>query len=354
MSAQSSQPLLEVIDLKVHFPVTRGVVIPRQVGTVQAVDGVSLRIPAGQTLGLVGESGCGKSSLGRAIVGLNRPTEGAILFQGRNVATAVGAERADLRRRIQMIFQDPYSSLNPRMCVEDILAEPVRLHGLRKGRAAIRARVMELLELVELNPAHARRYPHEFSGGQRQRIGIARALACEPDLIVCDEPVSALDVSIQAQVLRLLKRLQAELGLTYLFIAHGLGVVQHISDTVAGMYLGRIVESAPGAALFANPRHAYTRALVSAVPVPDPRIERSRRRIILSGDLPDPSDPPPGCRFQTRCPVVQDRCRREEPPGSTTAQGHSAWCWRSDELDRLMPLTQGGRAPGDQAPAPTR
>lgn len=341
MTSPSSPPLLEVVDLKVHFPITRGVVIPRQVGTVQAVDGVSLSIGQGTTLGLVGESGCGKSSLGRAIVGLTRPTEGAILFRGRNIASATGPERADLRRRIQMIFQDPYSSLNPRMSIGDILAEPVRLHGLRQGREAIRARVMELLELVEMNPAHARRYPHEFSGGQRQRIGIARALACEPDLIVCDEPVSALDVSIQAQVLKLLKRLQQELGLTYLFIAHGLGVVKHISDTVAAMYLGRIVESAPGHLLFDTPRHAYTRALVSAMPVPDPGKERARKRIILSGDLPNPADPPPGCRFQTRCPVAQPRCRQDQPPRTVTPQGHSAWCWRSDELDTLMPLTQG-------------
>lgn len=340
MSAQSVTPLLEVVDLKVHFPITRGVVIPRRVGTVQAVDGVSLKIAAGTTLGLVGESGCGKSSLGRAIVGLTPPTEGSILFRGRNLASVVGPERRDLRRRIQMIFQDPYSSLNPRMSIEDILAEPVRLHGLRTGRAAIRDRVMELLELVEMNPAHARRYPHEFSGGQRQRIGIARALACEPDLIVCDEPVSALDVSIQAQVLKLLRRLQHELGLTYLFIAHGLGVVKHISDTVAAMYLGRIVEMAPCHLLFDNPRHAYTRALVSAMPVPDPRKERTRRRIVLSGDLPNPADPPPGCRFQTRCPVVQERCCSQSPPSVATPQGHRAWCWRSDELGTLMPLTR--------------
>lgn len=340
MTPPAATPLLEVIDLKVHFPVTRGVVIPRQVGTVQAVDGVSLRIAEGTTLGLVGESGCGKSSLGRAIVGLTQPTEGTILFRGRNVASASGPERADLRRRIQMIFQDPYSSLNPRMSIGDIIAEPVRLHRLREGREAIQARVMELLELVEMNPAHARRYPHEFSGGQRQRIGIARALACEPDLIVCDEPVSALDVSIQAQVLKLLKRLQQDLGLTYLFIAHGLGVVKHISDTVAAMYLGRIVESAPGHVLFDNPRHAYTRALVSAMPVPDPRKERARKRIILSGDLPNPAAPPPGCRFQSRCPIAQDRCRKDHPPRTVTPQGHSAWCWRSDELDGLMPLTQ--------------
>jgi oligopeptide transport system ATP-binding protein len=330
--------LLEVVDLKVHFPITRGVVIPRQTGTVRAVDGVSLRIPQGTTLGLVGESGCGKSTLGRAIVGLTPPTDGAILFRGENLAAVPQAERAALRRRIQMVFQDPYSSLNPRMRVEDILAEPVRLHGLRRGEAAIRARVMELLEMVELNAGHAGRYPHEFSGGQRQRIGIARALACEPDLIVCDEPVSALDVSIQAQVLKLLKRLQAELGLTYLFIAHGLGAVKHVSDTVAAMYLGRIVEIAPGRQLFDDPRHAYTRALVSAMPVPDPVRERARRRIILTGELPSAADPPPGCRFQTRCPVAQDRCRSGDPPLDRAPGDHLSWCWRADELDALMPL----------------
>lgn len=339
MIAPSQPPLLEVVNLKVHFPITRGVVIPRQVGTVQAVDGVSLRIPAGSTLGLVGESGCGKSTLGRAIVGLTQPTDGTILFQGRDLATVTGAERAALRRRIQMVFQDPYSSLNPRMCVEDILAEPVRLHGLRTGPAATRARVLELLDMVELSAGHAGRYPHEFSGGQRQRIGIARALACEPDLIVCDEPVSALDVSIQAQVLKLLKRLQAELGLTYLFIAHGLGVVKHISDTVAAMNLGRIVEMAPGRQVFDSPRHAYTRALVSAMPVPDPVIERARRRIILSGDLPSPANPPPGCRFQTRCPVAQDRCRSDDPPMQHAPGNHVSWCWRANELDMIMPLT---------------
>jgi len=331
-------PLLELIDLKVHFPVRRGLIIKRQVGAVRAVDGISLSVEAGTTLGLVGESGCGKSTLGRAVVGLTRPTSGAVIFKGKNIQNATKAEQARDRRRIQMIFQDPYASLNPRMTIGDIIAEPIMLHGLRDTPEAIRARVAELLELVELSPSHAKRYPHEFSGGQRQRVGIARALACEPDLIVCDEPVSALDVSIQAQVVGLLKRLQRELGLTYIFIAHGLGVVKHISDEVAVMYLGRIVEKADRKQLFREPAHAYTRSLVSAVPVPDPTIERHRKRIILSGDLPSPLNPPPGCRFQTRCPVAVDKCRSVEP----SLQGigdHLTACWRSAELPAIMPMT---------------
>jgi oligopeptide transport system ATP-binding protein len=338
----NAPPLLELIDLKVHFPVSRGVVFKRSAGAVKAVDGVSLKLEAGSTLGLVGESGCGKSTLGRAVVGLTKPTSGAVIFNGRNVEQSTAAERARDRRRIQMVFQDPYASLNPRMCIGDIIAEPIRLHGLREGKQAIDQRVRELLELVELNPAYARRYPHEFSGGQRQRVGIARALACEPDLIVCDEPVSALDVSIQAQVVRLLKRLQNELGLTYIFIAHGLGVVKHISDDVAVMYLGKIVEKADRRSLFASPDHAYTRSLVSAVPVPDPKIERARNRIILNGDPPSPLNPPSGCRFQSRCPVAIERCRQEEPPLVARAAGHEAACWRSDELDTIMPM--GARA----------
>ena len=332
--------LLEVIDLKVHFPVYKGSVIPRQTGAVQAVDGVSLTIEAGQTVGLVGESGCGKSTLGRAIVGLTKPTSGAVVFKGQNIDNLNAAERNDARRRIQMVFQDPYASLNPRMTVGETLAEPVMLHGLRKGRAAIAARVAELLTLVELDPAMAERYPHEFSGGQRQRVGIARALACEPDLIVCDEAVSALDVSIQAQVVKLLQRLQAELNIAYLFIAHGLGVVKQISDQVAVMYLGRIAETAPASELFRNPRHAYTRALISAAPVPDPRIERLRQRIVLSGDLPSPLNPPPGCRFHTRCPVASETCRQDPPNYRQDMPTHLSACWRSDEMDALMPMVK--------------
>lgn len=330
-------PLLELIDLKVHFPVHKGVILKRQAGTVKAVDGVSLSVEAGSTLGLVGESGCGKSTLGRAVVGLTKPTSGAVIFKGRNVQNATAAEQAADRRRVQMIFQDPYASLNPRMTIGDIIAEPVMLHKLRSTPEAIRARVAELLELVELNPSHAKRYPHEFSGGQRQRVGIARALACEPDLIVCDEPVSALDVSIQAQVVGLLKRLQRELGLTYIFIAHGLGVVKHISDAVAVMYLGKIVEQADRAELFRAPAHAYTRSLVSAVPVPDPAIERHRQRILLSGDLPSPLNPPSGCRFQTRCPVAIEQCRNSEPPLAGPGS-HVSACWRAGELPNIMPM----------------
>jgi len=330
-------PLLELIDLKVHFPVSGGSFLNRTTGTVRAVDGISLRIMPGQTLGLVGESGCGKSTLGRAVVGLAKPTSGAVVIRGKNVDNMTAAEKASERRRVQMIFQDPYASLNPRMTIGDIIGEPVMLHGLRSGKLAVQARVKELLELVELSPSYADRYPHEFSGGQRQRVGIARALACEPDLIVCDEPVSALDVSIQAQVMRLLMRLQKDLGLSYLFIAHGLGVVKQISDEIAVMYLGKLVEHG-GRQVFQHPRHAYTRALVSAAPIPDPKIERQRRRIILTGDLPSPMNPPSGCRFQTRCPIAIDRCRTEPPPMHYAANNHGAACWRTDELDVLMPM----------------
>ncbi len=333
-----TKALLEVRGLEVHFPVTKGFIFERRVGTVKAVDGVSFSIERGTTLGLVGESGCGKSTVGRAILRLVEPTAGSVLFDGADLGALGPEELRHVRRRIQMIFQDPYASLNPRMSVGEALAEPVRLHGLRQGEAAVKERVRELLGLVGLDPAYAARFPHEFSGGQRQRIGIARALACEPDLIVCDEPVSALDVSIQAQVMNLLQDLQQKLGLTYLFIAHGLNVVRHISDRVAVMYLGRIVEMGDKARLYAEPRHPYTRALLSAVPVPDPKIERRRRRIILQGDVPSPLDPPPGCRFQTRCPVVLDRCRSDDPllvaPGPDVP---AVACWRAAEVPDLLP-----------------
>jgi oligopeptide transport system ATP-binding protein len=281
--------LLQCRGLAVHFPVTRGLVFERRVGTIKAVDGIDLAIGRGETLGLVGESGCGKTTVGRAILGLAAPTAGSVIFDGQDVTTLAPDALRALRRRVQLIFQDPYASLNPRMSVGAALAEPIRLHGLRQGRAAIAARVAELLALVGLSPSFAARFPHEFSGGQRQRIGIARALACEPDLIVCDEPVSALDVSIQAQVLNLLAELQQRLGVAYLFIAHGLGVVRHVSHRVAVMYLGRIVETGEAEALFAAPRHPYTRALLSAVPLPDPKRERARRRIILEGEPARPS-----------------------------------------------------------------
>jgi oligopeptide transport system ATP-binding protein len=335
----SATPLVELRDLAVHFPVTRGLVFERRIGTVQAVDGVSLAVRAGETLALVGESGCGKTTVGRAILGLAPATAGAVLVGGRDVASLSPEALRALRRRVQLIFQDPYASLNPRMSVGEALAEPIRLHGLREGRAAVAERVAELLSLVGLSPAYAGRFPHEFSGGQRQRIGIARALACEPELIVCDEPVSALDVSIQAQILNLLQELQERLGVAYLFIAHGMNVVRHIAHQVAVMYLGRVVETGDKTSLFRAPGHPYTRALLSAVPQPDPRIERRRRRIILADDVPSPLNPPPGCRFAPRCPIALDRCAREPPPREVAGRTTVA-CWRAGEAAALMPLAE--------------
>lgn len=334
--APNDVPLVELIDLKVHFPLSRGPF--RKPGAVRAVDGISLKINRGETVSLVGESGCGKSTVARAVVGLERPTEGTVRFDGRNRAAMIAGELARERRRIQMVFQDPYASLNPRMTVASALEEPIRLHGLRPDASARKARVRELMDMVELAPSWANRYPHEFSGGQRQRIGIARALACEPELLVCDEPVSALDVSIQAQVMRLLKRLQQELGLAYLFIAHGLGVVRQISDQVAVMYLGRIVEQGAREQVFANPRHAYTRALISAAPLPDPVAERTRQRIVLAGDLPSPISPPAGCAFSTRCPVALDACRADRPAPERIEPGHRVACIRHAETPSLLPL----------------
>jgi oligopeptide transport system ATP-binding protein len=317
---KNGTPLLEVRDLKMYFPITRGIVFQRQIGAVKAVDGISMTIKRGETLGLVGESGCGKSTAGRAILQLYKPTAGEVIFNGRDLTKLNGSEMRRTRRDVQMIFQDPYASLNPRMTVGDIIGEPIKVHNLRKGTKAVRERVQELLQLVGLNPYFINRYPHEFSGGQRQRIGIARALAVEPDFVVCDEPVSALDVSIQAQVINLLEDLQDQLGLTYLFIAHGLSVVKHISDRVAVMYLGRIVELADSVELYRQPLHPYTQALLSAVPIPDPMIEKKRQRIILQGDVPSPINPPPGCRFHTRCPIsAGSKIRRS----STTAAGIS-------------------------------
>jgi oligopeptide transport system ATP-binding protein len=332
--------LVEIHGLEVHFPVRKGFIFEREVGVVKAVDGVDLEIGRGETLGLVGESGCGKSTVGRAILQLLKPTGGRIVFDGTDLATLDAEALRRLRRRVQLIFQDPYASLNPRMSVGAALAEPIRLHALRKGETAVRERARELLSLVGLSPNHAGRFPHEFSGGQRQRIGIARALACEPDLIVCDEPVSALDVSIQAQVVNLLQDLQERIGVAYLFIAHGLNVIKHISGRVAVMYMGKIVETGAKAELYANPRHPYTRALLSAVPVPDPAIERRRKRIILQGDVPSPLNPPPGCRFATRCPIAIERCAREEPKLAAPAgAAHPVACFRTDEIDRLLPHT---------------
>ncbi len=331
-----SDNLIDVTGLEMHFPVHRGIIFQRRVGTVKAVDGISFSIKKGETLGLVGESGCGKSTTGRAILQLYRPTAGHVIFEGQDLTKLKGDALRRMRRRVQMIFQDPYASLNPRMTVGDIIGEPIRVHKLREGKA-VRARVEELLGLVGLNPGFANRYPHEFSGGQRQRIGIARALAVEPQFVVCDEPVSALDVSIQAQVVNLLEELQQKLGLTYLFIAHDLSVVKHISDRVAVMYLGKMVELSEGATLYRQPLHPYTQALLSAVPIPDPKVEKQRRRIILEGDVPSPLNPPSGCHFHTRCPIAVQKCSDEEPPFVDYGDGHFAACWRARESGELMP-----------------
>ncbi len=333
-------PLLDVRDLKVHFPIRRGIVFDRTVGYVYAVDGVSMSIQRGQTYGLVGESGCGKSTLGRAVLRLNPVTDGEVVFDGQNLAGLEGNRLRTMRRRMQMIFQDPMSSLDPRQNVESILVEGLAAHGLHEDRAGRRKRVSEVLDAVGLPRWSLSRYPHEFSGGQRQRIGIARALVLDPDLIVADEPVSALDVSIQAQVINLLEELQDSLGLTYLVIAHDLAVVKHISDTVGVMYLGTLVEEAPAANLYAEPLHPYTRALMSAVPVPDPEVEDQRKRILLAGDLPSPANPPAGCRFHTRCPWRQEtRCADERPELVEHGTGHRVACHWVDEIrsGRIQP-----------------
>ncbi|HZF76249.1 MAG TPA: dipeptide ABC transporter ATP-binding protein [Acetobacteraceae bacterium] len=322
-------PLLEAEGLAKHYPVRKGLVLARQVGTVRAVDGVSFAIARGETLALVGESGCGKSTTARLALRLIEPSAGRLRFAGEDVTKAHGAALRQLRRRMQVVFQDPYASLNPRLRVADTIAEPMAVHGI--GTAASRAeRARELLRLVGLAPYHAQRYPHEFSGGQRQRIGIARALAVEPELVVCDEPVSALDVSIQAQVVNLLKDLQGRMGLSYLFIAHDLAVVKHMADRVAVMYLGQIVEQADKRTLFRNPRHPYTRALLAAIPRPDPALRGQVRP--PAGDVPSPMNPPPGCRFHTRCPFVQEVCRREAPPWREVEPGHGSACHFADSL----------------------
>jgi oligopeptide transport system ATP-binding protein len=320
-----NEVLLRVEGLKKHFPITKGIVIQRQVGAVKAVDGISFEIIRGETLGLVGESGCGKSTTGRTILQLYRPTAGDVYFEEANLAELKGAPLRRMRRRMQMIFQDPYASLNPRMTVGNIIGEPLEVHNVASGKER-RERVQELLALVGLNPYFVNRYPHEFSGGQRQRIGVARALALQPDFIVCDEPISALDVSIQAQVVNLLEELQGQFGLTYLFIAHDLSMVRHISDRVAVMYLGKIVELTDRNELYENPQHPYTQALLSAVPIPDPVADARRKRIILEGDVPSPVHPPEGCNFNTRCPKAIEICFEQDPEFIEIGGGHRCAC----------------------------
>ena len=321
----AAEPLLEVRDLVKHFPITRGIVFQRKTGAVKAVDGVNLQVAKGETLGIVGETGCGKSTTAKLMMRLLEASSGEVRFQGEDITHLRGARLKAVRREMQMIFQDPYSSLNPRKTVGSIIAEPFAIHGMLGGKGERKREVQRLMETVGLNPEHYNRYPHEFSGGQRQRIGVARALALSPKLLIADEPVSALDVSIQAQVLNLLRDLQRRLGLTLLFIAHDLSVVRHMCDRVAVMYLGKIVEIAPGEELYNFPRHPYTAALLSAVPVADPSRHREPRRL-LSGDVPSPANPPSGCRFHTRCPKAQERCTFEEPLLSAQGSGTRAAC----------------------------
>jgi peptide/nickel transport system ATP-binding protein len=333
--------LVELEDLRVWFPIKSGLVLDRHVGDVKAVDGVSLTITRGETLGLVGESGCGKSTIGRAMLRLYRPTGGRIVFDGVDITALSDSQLRPLRRRMQMVFQDPFASLNPRHSVGRIVAEPLRVHGISsRGEAA--SRVREILRIVGLPADAGNRYPHEFSGGQRQRIGLARALALNPELLVCDEPVSALDVSIQAQIVNLLEELQTEFGLTYLFIAHDLAVVRHISTRIAVMYLGKIVEVSLGDDLYENPLHPYTITLLSAIPIPDPQVERRRIAIRVEGDLPSPANPPAACRFHTRCPFVQPtKCADEEPP-LRELEGHLVSCHYAEEIKagRITPASR--------------
>jgi len=323
----NSEVILEVRNLVKHFPVGGGL-FGGPAGLVKAVDGVSFSIRRGETLGLVGESGCGKTTTGRAILRLEPPTSGEVIFEGQDMATLSDAGLRAMRRRMQVIFQDPYSSLNPRMTVGQIIAEPLSVHRIVPDRAARNTRVQDLLRHAGLLPAMARRYPHELSGGQRQRVGIARALAMEPSLIVCDEPVSALDVSIQAQIINLLEELQAEFGLTYLFVAHDLSVVRHISDRVAVMYLGKIVEITDRKSLYEDPQHPYTKALLSAVPIPDPAVEAGREHVVLGGEVPSPLNPPAGCVFHPRCPIAIDECRKGVPELREIKPEHRAACIR--------------------------
>ena len=332
MSTNGAPSLVAIEHLKMYFPIKSGLVLDRHVGDIKAVDDVTLSIGRGETVGLVGESGCGKSTVGRAILRLYEPTAGRVIFDGQDITRLGEAEMRPLRRRMQMIFQDPFASLNPRHSVARMVGEPLRVHGLATG-SSVNRRVRELLEVVGLPADAATRYPHEFSGGQRQRIGLARALAVNPDFVVADEPVSALDVSIQAQIINLLEELQTEFALTYLFIAHDLAVVRHISDRIAVMYLGSIVEISPSDELYDDPLHPYTISLLSAVPIPDPEVERRRETILLAGDLPSPANPPPACRFHTRCPYVQPtRCRDDVPELRTLAPGHYVACHWAEEI----------------------
>src|SRR5262245_6748944 len=319
------QPLVRLTGVKKHFPITQGIIFQREIGRVHAVDGVDLEVFPGETLGIVGETGCGKSTLGRLMCRLLPVTEGSVEFEGKDITRIKGKELRRFRRQVQMIFQDPYSSLNPRKRVGTIIGDPFQIHGIADGKER-KLRVQELMEVVGLNPEHYNRFPAEFSGGQRQRIGVARALALRPKLIVCDEPVSALDVSIQAQVINLLEDLQGEFNLTYVFIAHDLSVVRHVSDRVGVMYLGKVVELSDAKRLYAEPKHPYTGALLSAIPVADPDLADKRERVILYGDVPSPIDPPSGCRFHPRCPKAQQRCVVEEPPLELKASGALAAC----------------------------
>jgi oligopeptide transport system ATP-binding protein len=326
MSVTAEQPLLEVRGLRMHFAITEGIVARRKVGEVKAVDGIDFSVRRGETLGLVGESGCGKTTTGRCILRLERPTEGAIIYDGVDIARLERKDLVALRRRIQVVFQDPYSSLNPRMKVGDIIGEPMKVHGIEPDSTKRAARVSDLLGVCGLNARFADRYPHEMSGGQRQRVGIARALALEPEFIVCDEAVSALDVSIQAQVINLLEDLREQFNLTYLFIAHDLSVVRHISQRVAVMYLGRIVELADADELFGNPLHPYTQALLAAVPVPDPSVENARAFRPVQGEVPSPINPPSGCVFHPRCPIAVEGCKRARPEMRELRHGHFVAC----------------------------
>src|SRR6476659_533060 len=345
VSSNGQQPLLDVRDLVMHFPLTQGIIFQKKVGAVQAVDGVSLSVKKGETLGLVGESGCGKSTTGRAILQLYKPTSGEVEFNGKDLTKLDSGEMRKMRRHLQMIFQDPYASLNPRMTVGNIVSEPMQIHNLVPKRDRTQ-RVQELLETVGLNPYFANRYPHEFSGGQRQRIGIARALAANPDFIVADEPISALDVSIQAQIMNLLERLQRERNLTYLFISHDLRAIRHVSDRVAVMYLGKLVEIAEAATIYREPLMPYTKALISAVPVPDPEVEATRQRIVLSGDVPSPINPPSGCRFHTRCPWAIEACKEVVPQLVEIKPAHFAACIRISPAQPHIEDVAPGAAPG--------